>query len=74
MPWRPVQRGVALNRRSGKPMANHKRIFRIMRQNGMLLARHSGRRKGRLHDGKSRCHALEPAMVLRRIRDFLLER
>ena len=33
-------------------MANHKRIFRIMRQNGMLLARHTGRRKGRLHDGK----------------------
>ena len=23
-----------------------------MRQNGMLLARHTGRRKGRLHDGK----------------------
>ena len=33
-------------------MANHKRVFRIMRQNGMLLARHTGRRKGRLHDGK----------------------
>src|SRR3954471_4550530 len=38
--------------KAGKPMANHKRIFRIMRQNGMLLARHTGRRKGRLHDGK----------------------
>ncbi|HVQ45042.1 MAG TPA: IS3 family transposase [Candidatus Saccharimonadia bacterium] len=38
--------------KTGKPMANHKRIFRIMRQNGMLLARHTGRRKGRLHDGK----------------------
>jgi transposase InsO family protein len=38
--------------KTGKPMANHKRFFRIMRQNGMLLARHTGRRKGRLHDGK----------------------
>ena len=27
-------------------------LFRIMRQNGMLLARHTGRRNGRLHDGK----------------------
>jgi transposase InsO family protein len=27
-------------------------MFRIMRQNGMLLARHTGRRNGRLHDGK----------------------
>ena len=33
-------------------MVNHKRVFRIMRQNGMLLARHTGRRNGRLHDGK----------------------
>ena len=38
--------------KAGKPTANHKRIFRLMRQNGMLLARHTGRRKGRLHDGK----------------------
>ena len=39
--------------KTGKPMANHKRIFRIMRQNGMLLARHTGRRKGRLQTAKS---------------------
>ena len=38
--------------RTGEPVINHKRMFRIMRQNGMLLARHTGRRKGRLHDGK----------------------
>lgn len=31
--------------KAGKPIANHKRIFRIMRQNGMLLTRHTGRRK-----------------------------
>ena len=33
-------------------MINNKRMFRIMRQNGMLLAHHTGRRNGRLHDGK----------------------
>lgn len=37
---------------TGEPAVNHKRMFRIMRQNGMLLARHTGRRIGRLHDGK----------------------
>jgi transposase InsO family protein len=36
----------------GRPAANHKRIFRIMRCHGLLLQRHTGRRKGRLHDGK----------------------
>ena len=36
----------------GEPIVNHKRLFRIMRQNGMLLARHTGRRSGRVHDGK----------------------
>ena len=38
--------------RAGEPAVNHKRVFRIMRQNGMLLARHTGRRTGRVHDGK----------------------
>jgi transposase InsO family protein len=38
--------------RTGEPAVNHKRVFRIMRQNGMLLARHTGRRIGRVHDGK----------------------
>jgi transposase InsO family protein len=37
----------------GKPTANHKRIFRIMKQQALLLQRHTGRRKGRLHDGKA---------------------
>ena len=36
----------------GKPAANHKRIFRIMKRQGLLLQRYTGRRKGRLHDGK----------------------
>ena len=38
--------------RAGEPTINHKRVFRIMRQNSMLLARHTGRRTGRVHDGK----------------------
>jgi len=35
-----------------KASANHKRIYRIMKQHGLLLAKHSGRRNGRTHDGK----------------------
>jgi putative transposase len=35
-----------------RPAANHKRVFRIMKRHGLLLTRHTGRRKGRLHDGK----------------------
>jgi putative transposase len=44
-----------LNRKlavEAKPAANHKRVFRIMKREGLLLARYTGRRKGRLHDGK----------------------
>ena len=44
-----------LNRKlaaGAKPAANHKRVFRIMKREGLLLARYTGRRKGRLHDGK----------------------
>ncbi|QOF75574.1 IS3 family transposase (plasmid) [Aminobacter sp. SR38] len=37
--------------RTGEPVFNHKRVSRIMRQNSMLLARHTGRRTGRVHDG-----------------------
>ena len=38
--------------RAGELSVNHKRVFRIMRQNGMLPARHTRRRTGRVHDGK----------------------
>ncbi len=38
--------------RTGEPVINLKRMFRIMRQEGMLLARHTGRRNSSLHDGK----------------------
>ena len=33
-------------------MPNHKRVFRIMKRRGPQLQRHTGCRKGRLHDGK----------------------
>jgi hypothetical protein len=38
--------------KKGEPPVNHKRVFRIMRQNGMLLTKHTGRRIGRVHDCK----------------------
>jgi transposase InsO family protein len=34
----------------GKPGANPKRAFRIMKRQGLLLQRHTGRHQGRLHD------------------------
>ena len=37
---------------SGLPQLNHKRIYRLMAQNGLLLQRYTGRPPGRLHDGK----------------------
>lgn len=38
--------------RENKPLANHKRVYRIMKQHGLLLARHTAERPGRTHDGK----------------------
>lgn len=46
---------AVLNRRreaEGLPRLNHKRIYRLMRLHGMLLERNTGRRPGRVHDGK----------------------
>jgi transposase InsO family protein len=34
-----------------QPPANHKRIYRIMKQHSLLLEKHTGRRPGRCHDG-----------------------
>jgi len=39
-------------RSSGRPLVNHKRIYRIMKQNGLLLTRYTGRPLTRAHDGK----------------------
>jgi transposase InsO family protein len=37
---------------TGRPPANRKRVLRIMRRHALLLERHTGRREGRIHDGK----------------------
>jgi len=47
--------GALLNRerqRRDLPLLNHKRIYRLMSQNGLLLARHDKRRPTRAHEGK----------------------
>lgn len=36
----------------GLPGANRKRVHRIMQRHALLLERHTGRREGRVHDGK----------------------
>ena len=35
-----------------KPAVNHKRVYRIMRQNGLLLTRHTGKQPKLPHEGK----------------------
>jgi putative transposase len=40
-----------LNRQDAAPRVNHKRIYRVMRDGGLLLPRHTGR-VSRAHDGK----------------------
>jgi hypothetical protein len=47
--------GVLLNRerlRAGLPRLNHKRMYRLMAQNGLLLQRYTGKPPGRAHDGQ----------------------
>lgn len=39
-------------RSAGRTPANHKRVYRVMREHGLLLRRHFGDRPGRVHDGK----------------------
>ena len=36
----------------GKPLVNHKRVYRIMRQNGLLLTRYTGKQSVLPHEGK----------------------
>lgn len=46
---------AVLNRRlalEGKAAVNHKRVYRIMRQNGLLLERYTGKRPSRIHEGR----------------------
>jgi len=47
--------GALLNRErrsAGLPPVNTKRVYRLMSKHGLLLARQSGRRRPRRHDGK----------------------
>jgi len=50
------RRITALLRRNlakdGQALPNHKRVYRLMRQHGLLLQKSTGRREGRVHDGK----------------------
>jgi putative transposase len=38
--------------KAGLPCINHKRVYRLMSQNSMLLQRYTGKPPGRVHDGK----------------------
>jgi len=38
--------------KTGLPRLNHKRVYRLMSQNGLLLQRYTGKPPGRAHDGK----------------------
>ncbi len=38
--------------RVNEPLPNHKRVYRLMKRHGLLLRKSSGRRDGRVHDGK----------------------
>jgi transposase InsO family protein len=38
--------------KTGLARINHKRVYRLMSQNGMLLQRYTGKPPGRAHDGK----------------------
>jgi transposase InsO family protein len=47
--------GALLNRQrlqNSLPRLNHKRIYRLMAQNGLLLQRYTGKPPGRLHEGR----------------------
>ena len=39
-------------RAAGLPAPNHKRVYRVMREHGLLLQRHSGKEEARRHDGR----------------------
>jgi putative transposase len=39
-------------RATGLPAVNAKRVYRLMKKHGLLLARHTGRRRPREHDGR----------------------
>lgn len=51
--YRRIAALIKRERRSGgSTPVNAKRVYRLMKKHGLLLARHSGRRRPRAHDGK----------------------
>lgn len=51
--YRRIAALLARDRRAVEaPPVNAKRVYRLMRKHGLLLARHSGRRRARLHEGE----------------------
>jgi putative transposase len=66
-----------LNRQAeaeGLARANHKRVHRVMKRAGLLLAAFTGRGRRRPHDGQVAAPGVEPALGLGRLRDRLPER
>ena len=51
--YRRIAALIKRKRRSGGGMpVNAKRVYRLMKRHGLLLARHTGRRRPRAHDGR----------------------
>jgi transposase InsO family protein len=51
--YRRIAARVRRERRSaGDAVVNAKRVYRLMKKHGLLLARHTGRRRPREHDGQ----------------------
>ncbi len=59
---------------AGLSRLNHKRIYRLMSQNGLLLQRYTGKPPGRAHDGQIITIRPGPALDVGWLRDRLLER
>ena len=61
-------------RSDGLAPVNAKRIYRLMRKHGLLLQRHTGRRRPRVHDGQVITIRSNLPLVLGCVRVYLLER
>jgi hypothetical protein len=68
-----LARSKTLRRSGGLQAVNRKRVYRLMKKHGLLLARHTGRRLQREHTGKvARCG--QTSLVLRTGWSHLLDR
>lgn len=59
--------------RENRPRVNAKRVYRLMKMNGLLLQRYTGR-PARLHEGGNPDEPEQPPLVFGCLRDRLLER